>query len=62
MKIESCDLHIQNVDVIDGTPLLDIKPYVPAFDVHPADRIGWIADKTEQIDETVGDGRFSGGR
>ncbi len=61
MKIESCDLHIQNVDVIDGTPLLDIKPYVPAFDVHPADRIGWIADKTEQIDKTVGDGRFSGG-
>ena len=62
MKIESCDLHIQNIDVIDGTPLLDIKPYVPAFDVHPADRIGWIADKTEQIDKTVGDGRFSGGQ
>ena len=62
MKIESCDIHIQNVDVIDGTPLLDIKPYVPAFDVHPADRIGWIANKTERIDNTVGDGRFSGGQ
>ena len=59
IKIESCDLHIQNVDVIDGTPLLDIKPYVPAFDVHPADRIGWIEGKTGRIEKTVGDERFS---
>ena len=25
-------LHIQNVDILDGTPLLDIKPYAPEFD------------------------------
>jgi tRNA-Thr(GGU) m(6)t(6)A37 methyltransferase TsaA len=59
MKIESGDLFIENVDVIDGTPLLDIKPYVPAFDVHPADRIGWIEGKTGRIEKTAGDGRFS---
>jgi tRNA-Thr(GGU) m(6)t(6)A37 methyltransferase TsaA len=57
-KIEGRNLYIQNVDVIDGTPLLDIKPYVPAFDVHPADQIGWIEDKTSKIKEVVDDGRF----
>ncbi len=58
MKIEGPNLYIQNVDIIDGTPLLDIKPYVPAFDVHPADKIGWIEDKTSRIKKTVDDGRF----
>ena len=58
MGIEDHNLYIQNVDVIDGTPLLDIKPYVPAFDVHPADKTGWIEDKTSKIGETVDDGRF----
>jgi tRNA-Thr(GGU) m(6)t(6)A37 methyltransferase TsaA len=34
-------LVIQGVDMLDGTPLLDIKPYVPDFDVHPATKVGW---------------------
>jgi len=34
-------LLVQGVDVIDQTPLLDIKPYNPEFDVHPAERVGW---------------------
>jgi len=33
--IEENILYIQGVDIIDGTPLLDIKPYVPEFDVDP---------------------------
>lgn len=57
-RIESNILHIQNIDVVDGTPLLDIKPYVPAFDVYPADKIGWIEDKTGKIQDAVDDGRF----
>jgi tRNA-Thr(GGU) m(6)t(6)A37 methyltransferase TsaA len=36
-------LKIRGVDMLDGTPLLDIKPYVPEFDVHTADRIGWYS-------------------
>ena len=60
VKIEGHNLHIQNVDVVEGTPLLDIKPYVPAFDVHPADKIGWIEDKTSKIEEVMDDGRFIG--
>ena len=62
IKIEGENLFIQNIDVVDGTPLLDIKPYVPAFDVHPAEKIGWIEDKTGKIKEAVDDGRFLRGR
>ena len=36
-------LKIQSVDMLDGTPLLDIKPYVPEFDVHVVDKLGWYA-------------------
>ncbi len=52
-------LEILDVDVVDGTPLLDIKPYVPEFDVFQAERIGWIGQKTDGIDKVVDDGRFS---
>ena len=45
-------LQIQDVDVVDGTPLLDIKPYVPEFDVRDVDRTGWIGNKTGEIGET----------
>ncbi len=40
-------LEIAGVDVLDGTPLLDIKPYVPDFDVHPATRIGWYETRSK---------------
>lgn len=51
-------LYIQDVDIVDGTPLLDIKPYVPAFDVRPADRIGWLENKIEKLSNSRDDGRF----
>jgi tRNA-Thr(GGU) m(6)t(6)A37 methyltransferase TsaA len=39
-------LVVAGVDMLDGTPLLDIKPYVPAFDREPKSaRYGWLADK-----------------
>lgn len=34
-------LHVTGIDVLDGTPLLDVKPYVPDFDAHPGSRAGW---------------------
>ena len=51
-------LFIENVDIIDGTPLLDIKPFVPDFDTHDAERIGWLAKKVSKIEYTRDDGRF----
>jgi tRNA-Thr(GGU) m(6)t(6)A37 methyltransferase TsaA len=44
-RIENNTLHIQEVDIVDGTPLLDIKPYVPKFDNRRATKIGWFTQK-----------------
>jgi tRNA (adenine37-N6)-methyltransferase len=41
-------IQVQCVDMLDGTPLLDIKPYIPEFDVVAADRIGWYANRAFQ--------------
>lgn len=41
-RIEGGVLHIQNVDILDNTPLLDIKPYVPEFDAQVNVRTGCI--------------------
>lgn len=35
-------LQVRGVDLLDGTPILDIKPYVPYADAFPASRAGWI--------------------
>lgn len=51
-------LYIKGVDIIDGTPLLDIKPFVPAFDVHNADKIGWFEKMNREIAIAKDDGRF----
>ena len=40
-------LYVRGIDVIDGTPLLDIKPYVPAFGPKEKIRIGWLKDKIQ---------------
>ena len=52
-------LEIADVDILDGTPLLDIKPYVPALDDRPQPRIGWYADRIDRLPGTRADRRFS---
>jgi tRNA-Thr(GGU) m(6)t(6)A37 methyltransferase TsaA len=59
MGIEGARLLIEDVDLLDGTPLLDLKPYVPAFDAHAAERIGWFAHRLDRLDTTRADRRFS---
>ena len=51
-------LQIENVDLLDGTPVLDIKPYVPEFDQHPANRIGWLEQARAQVRAKRSDDRF----
>ena len=58
LSIKQNVLHIENVDVLDGTPLLDIKPYVPEFDHHPADRVGWLEQAKGQVRRQKSDSRF----
>ncbi len=52
-------LTIEDVDVLDGTPLLDIKPYIPAFDCFPDERTGWLQDAAAGVSSKRSDGRFS---
>ncbi len=51
-------LEIEDVDILDGTPLLDLKPYVPQFDAAENVRIGWFDGRLEQIAEARSDKRF----
>lgn len=57
LAIAGTMLRVTNLDMLDGTPLLDIKPYVPDFDVYPVERTGWYAIAHNQ---TTADGRFTG--
>jgi tRNA-Thr(GGU) m(6)t(6)A37 methyltransferase TsaA len=56
--IENNILHIQNVDILDNTPLLDIKPYVPEFDAPTRVRTGWLEKAGKTAVRKKSDGRF----
>jgi tRNA-Thr(GGU) m(6)t(6)A37 methyltransferase TsaA len=49
-------LTVAGIDVLDGTPLLDIKPYAPEFDAHPDSGAGWLDERRNE--RTVADDRF----
>jgi len=51
-------LHIRDVDIVDGSPVLDIKPFVPEFDIRKVERIGWLEKNITKLPETKDDGRF----
>jgi tRNA-Thr(GGU) m(6)t(6)A37 methyltransferase TsaA len=52
VRIEKENLFIKDVDIIDGTPLLDIKPYVPAFDMREKEKIGWLESNVYKLSKT----------
>jgi len=58
IKVEENILHIENVDILNGTPLLDIKPYVPGFDCFPEAVSGWVENHREKISSKKSDDRF----
>ena len=58
LRIEGNRLFIRGVDILDGTPLLDIKPYVPQFNVGGDVRIGWLEKKIGKLPYMRDDGRF----
>ena len=51
-------LHVSNVDVLDGTPLLDIKPYAPEFDAQENVRTGWLGKAGTRVSGRKSDDRF----
>lgn len=58
VSIDGATLHFEGNDMIDGTPVLDIKPYVPAFDVRQTERIGWFAPRIDQLPGKRSDDRM----
>ena len=57
--VEGCRLVIEDVDVLDGTPLLDIKPYVPSFDAYPGECDGWFGRRVGEVRTARADRRFA---
>ena len=62
IEVEDNILHIQDVDIIDGTPLLDIKPYIPKFDQRKTVKIGWLKNNINRLPIISDDGRFAHGK
>jgi tRNA (adenine37-N6)-methyltransferase len=58
LKIENNTLLIEDLDIVDETPVIDIKPYVPKFDCRKTVEIGWFKDKISKLASTKDDGRF----
>ena len=58
VSVNGNELIIEDVDILDGTPLLDIKPYVPAFDCFPDVKAGWYGDCSSRVLDARSDRRF----
>ena len=59
LGIEDTTLEVENLDILDGTPLLDIKPYIPDFDHIEDVRMGWYEKCRDKISEKKADDRFT---
>nr|NIV04023.1 tRNA (N6-threonylcarbamoyladenosine(37)-N6)-methyltransferase TrmO [Calditrichia bacterium]NIV72375.1 tRNA (N6-threonylcarbamoyladenosine(37)-N6)-methyltransferase TrmO [Calditrichia bacterium]NIV99402.1 tRNA (N6-threonylcarbamoyladenosine(37)-N6)-methyltransferase TrmO [Candidatus Saccharibacteria bacterium]NIW79708.1 tRNA (N6-threonylcarbamoyladenosine(37)-N6)-methyltransferase TrmO [Calditrichia bacterium] len=56
--IDNNVLHIENVDILNNTPLLDVKPYVPEFDHQAEIRTGWLEKVKGKVKNKRSNGRF----
>ena len=56
LRIEGNRLRVGDLDILDDTPLLDIKPYAPALDWFEVSRVGWLQNKA--IQSVRADDRF----
>jgi tRNA-Thr(GGU) m(6)t(6)A37 methyltransferase TsaA len=57
--VSGCRINVSNVDILDGTPLLDLKPYVPQFDMVENLKIGWLQEKVDEVSQQRSDQRFT---
>ena len=58
--IQGNTLAIESVDMLDGTPLLDIKPYVPEFDACETVKVGWLEQARGRVKSQKSDDRWGG--
>ncbi len=59
LGIEKNVIHVEEIDLLDGTPVLDIKPYIPGFDAYPEERAGWLERSGQDAILFRSDGRFA---
>ncbi len=57
LSVEGRTIRVADVDLLDGTPILDIKPYIPGVEAHPDARAGWL-DELNEV-EAIGAVHFS---
>ena len=58
ISVKNGTLEVAGLDILDGTPLLDIKPFIPNVDHFEDIRVGWLEGKTERFQTHRADGRF----
>jgi tRNA-Thr(GGU) m(6)t(6)A37 methyltransferase TsaA len=58
IEVKGTTLVVEDVDILDGTPLLDLKPYVPAFDSYPDASSGWLEPNAQRAGSCRSDDRF----
>lgn len=59
ISVDAGTIELEDVDVLDGTPVLDIKPYVAEFDACNANRFGWFEGNSQRALEHRADERFT---
>ncbi len=57
-EVKRNNLHIKDIDIVDGTPLLDIKPFIPEFNSEDIIKKGWLEKNIRKLPESKDDGRF----
>jgi tRNA-Thr(GGU) m(6)t(6)A37 methyltransferase TsaA len=57
-RIKGNKLYVENVDMLDETPVLDIKPYASPFDAVEEEKIGWLSKNIKESDVKKSDERF----
>ena len=58
LAVEPAALRIRGIDLLDGTPVLDVKPYVPLFDARDDVRAGWFDAAAGRVHSVRSDGRY----
>ncbi len=59
IKVEKNKLYVKDIDIVDGTPLLDLKPFVPEFNSQDIMKIGWLEKNIKKLGNAKDDRRFS---
>jgi tRNA-Thr(GGU) m(6)t(6)A37 methyltransferase TsaA len=58
IQVRGTTLVVEDADILDGTPLLDLKPYVPASDSYPDASSGWLVQNAQSARSVRSDERF----